>query len=215
MIQAAAASAVALLVLSAAPEPAKFSHRIHLAQKIDCRTCHAGAATSKAVTDNLLPSAQICATCHTGERRLAAAPAIKRPRSVQVNAFNHALHVKLGNIGPLILKAVESKTYLSDPAGLKEHLGSNQNACAACHRGLGQSDAVTAAAFPQMADCLVCHTTIDPPFSCTKCHAQTASLKPATHTPDWLDRHSNGKTITERTSCAVCHGRRFTCLGCH
>lgn len=208
------ASAVLFLARPAAPAPA-FSHRVHLAQRIECRTCHAAASSSQAAADNLLPSPQVCSGCHTEERRLPVEPVIRKPRPGQVNAFNHALHAKFGNIGPLILRAVEAKTYLSNPAGLKDHLASNQNACAACHRGLERSDEVTTAAFPQMADCLVCHTNIDPPFSCTKCHAKTMALKPANHTPDWLDRHTSGKAITERTSCAVCHGRRFTCLGCH
>ncbi len=75
---------------------------------------------------------------------------------------------------------------------------------------------MTRAAYPQMADCLVCHSRIEPPFSCEKCHAEGAQLKPANHTPAWLDTHSSGGIRKEdHTTCAVCHGRRFTCQGCH
>jgi hypothetical protein len=80
---------------------------------------------------------------------------------------------------------------------------------------LERSDEVSIAAFPRMADCLVCHNQIDPPFSCVKCHDEGANLKPASHTPDFLDRHTKKGTIQERETCAVCHGRQFTCLGCH
>ena len=45
-------------------------------------------------------------------------------------------------------------------------------------------------AFPQMADCLVCHTQVDPPFTCEFCHAKDAKLKPANHPPEYLESHS-------------------------
>jgi len=66
-----------------------------------------------------------------------------------------------------------------------------------------------------MADCLVCHNDIDPPYSCEFCHAKEAALKPASHAPDFLDTHTTGKLNLDKTTCAVCHGRRFHCLGCH
>lgn len=77
-------------------------------------------------------------------------------------------------------------------------------ACAGCHPGGGAA---------QMADCLVCHSKIDPPDSCEFCHLKSAMLKPVNHTPDFLDTHTSGNL--DKTTCAVCHGRRFRCLGCH
>jgi hypothetical protein len=41
------------------------------------------------------------------------------------------------------------------------------------------------------------------------------NLKPANHTADFLDSHSRKQTVLDKATCAVCHGRRFTCLGCH
>jgi hypothetical protein len=66
-----------------------------------------------------------------------------------------------------------------------------------------------------MADCLVCHSQIDPPFSCEFCHAPGDHLKPVSHTPDFIDTHTSGKLKLDKSSCAVCHGRTFTCQGCH
>jgi predicted CXXCH cytochrome family protein len=194
-----------------------FSHRTHLAQKLECLSCHGSAASSTAVTDNNLPGPQVCAGCHTGAEGKPAKLddfRVKSPRPNNLVNFNHQLHAKLGNIAPLLARAIDTKSYLSPPGDIRQHLNT-KNACAACHRGLQTSESVTAAAFPQMADCLVCHNTIDPPFSCSKCHSEKASLKPVTHTPDWIDRHSSGKANLDKPSCAVCHGRRFTCLGCH
>jgi predicted CXXCH cytochrome family protein len=207
--------AAALLPL-ALPLRAQFSHRVHLAQKIDCLACHAAAPASKAASDNLLPNADVCAGCHTGDRKLAAEPLIKSPRRLTVTKFNHQLHVRMGKaIAPAIVKAIDAKTYLSAPGDLRAVLADTRHTCTSCHRGLDKSDAVTLAAFPAMADCLVCHTEIDPPFSCAKCHDEKANLKPASHTPNWIDVHSSGKANLDKPSCAVCHGRTFTCLGCH
>lgn len=205
----------ATLLFLAPAASGEFSHRIHLAQKIDCVVCHSGAPSSTQAADNLLPETEVCLSCHTGDRKLAQQPAIKTPRSLLVSRFNHQLHLKMGNLAPVILRAIETKKYLSDPGNLAEVLAGVKHPCVACHRGLERSDVVTAAAFPQMADCLVCHDQVDPPFSCTKCHEEDARLKPASHTPDWIDVHSSGKANLDKPSCVVCHGRRFTCLGCH
>jgi hypothetical protein len=85
----------------------------------------------------------------------------------------------------------------------------------ACHRGLEISDKPERSDLPQMADCLVCHSRIDPPDSCEFCHLKDAALKPANHTPDFLDSHTTGNAGLDLTACAVCHGRHFRCLGCH
>ena len=54
---------------------------------------------------------------------------------------------------------------------------------------------------PQMADCLVCHTDIDNPFSCEKCHAKDAQLKPASHVASFLSDHTSGKLNLDKASC--------------
>jgi hypothetical protein len=129
--------------------------------------------------------------------------------------FDHQLHLKLGNVAPIIAAAIDKKTYLT-AAGveLRAQL-STQNLCEACHRGLEVSERPDRSGLPQMADCLVCHGQIDPPYSCEFCHANDAKLTPASHTPDFLDTHTSGKLSFDKTSCAVCHGRKFHCLGCH
>jgi hypothetical protein len=171
--------------------------------------------SSTSASDNNLPRREICATCHaeSGKARPLAGE-IKAPRRLLVTKFNHQLHAKLGNIAPVIARAIDSKAYLSEPGDLRAHLETKM-ACAACHRGLETSDEVSAEAFPRMADCLVCHNKIEPPFSCVKCHDEGPHLKPASHTSDFLDRHTKRGFLQEKVSCAVCHGRQFTCLGCH
>jgi hypothetical protein len=200
--------AAALLVAPSALAEKAFSHRVHLRLNTDCSSCHKAAASSVSAADNLLPAAAACRPCHESV-------AIGQPTRGLVTKFNHALHLKFGNVAPVVAAALDAKTYLSKPPEGLRALLNTKNACAACHRGLEESDAVSRAAFPLMADCLVCHSKIDPPFSCEKCHEPGPQLKPADHTPDFIDTHSSGKLNLDKPSCAVCHGRRFTCLGCH
>jgi predicted CXXCH cytochrome family protein len=188
---------------SAAP----FSHRLHLGLKLECATCHPAAGTSTRPEDNLLPTAQACVGCHK-DAVIGVAP------PTRVTHFSHAQHLKMGNVAPLIAAAIDKKTYLQPPKDIRAHLNSG-NACQACHRGMEESDQVNSANMPQMADCLVCHNQIDAPFSCEKCHAKDAPLKPASHVPGFLNDHTSGKLNLDKTTCTVCHGREFRCLGCH
>ncbi len=190
---------------------APFSHKVHLQLKLQCIRCHVSAPSSTKVEDNNLPVAAVCLNCHADGRP------IKAPRASRLVKFNHQQHLRMGNIAPVIAAAIDSKEYLSPPGDTRRFLNA-KNACEACHRGLHESDAVTDAAFPRMADCLVCHTKIekiDPPFSCAACHAKNFNLMPAGHDAKWLDFHATGKSNMDKQSCAVCHGRKFTCRGCH
>lgn len=174
--------------------------------KPECSSCHPLASTSKSAQDNLLPSAEACSPCHKEV-------SIKEPRELRVAVFDHARHLKMGNFAPVLRAAVQSNAYLSKHGDMLHWLDT-KNACLACHRGIQESTAVSKAHFPQMADCLVCHNKIDPPWSCETCHLQDKALKPASiHTNDFLDAHTRKTTVKQ--DCAVCHGRKFTCLGCH
>lgn len=171
-----------------------FSHKEALEKNIPCLTCHTGQNTATTLSD-------------------------KRKGKV-LKDFSHQRHLSFGNLAPMIASAIDSKQYLGSPnkhdlLKLRADLITN-NPCEACHRGLRSStSAPTKQHFPNMEDCLVCHNKIDAPFSCSECHPSTLNLKPANHAPDFLDRHTTGKLNLDKTTCASCHGKRFTCLGCH
>jgi predicted CXXCH cytochrome family protein len=187
---------------SAAPT---FSHRLHT-KFMACGDCHA-AANSTQAADNLLPPAQVCRKCHEG----MAAPT---GRTTTVARFNHSQHLKAGDAVGAVRRAIGSDGYLM-PAGAARAELNASNQCTACHRGFSEAHDPGRTALARMADCLVCHGRIDPPHSCAECHAEGAALKPANHTPDFLDTHTTGRLNVDKTTCAVCHGRRFSCLGCH
>lgn len=197
---------LAASILPVAAQQGSFSHELHLKLKPDCLACHPKAATSTRLDDNLLPAAEACAGCHKEV-------SIKQPRELRLKSFNHSFHLKMGNVAPLLMAAIKSKTFLGDvPPDELRHLEQAKTACAGCHRGMHESKQVSREAFPHMGDCLVCHNKIDPPFSCETCHLGDKALRPVAHTPDYLDTHTK-KSVKE--GCANCHGRRFTCLGCH
>jgi predicted CXXCH cytochrome family protein len=191
---------------------APFSHRIHLQQGLECTFCHSAAQKSTSVADNLLPRKEVCLNCH----ETAEIPARNSNNGpVPLTKFSHALHLRVGpDIARYIAGAIDHREYLQPAENIRARLDS-RNTCEACHRGLHESDQVKAAALPQMADCLVCHTQIDPPFSCEDCHAKDAPLKPASHVEHFVTLHSSGKLHFDKATCTVCHGRSFTCMGCH
>ncbi len=196
----------------AAAAPAPFSHRLHLQMKLECAACHPAALTSTSKADRLLPKREACLGCH---KAAAVDPTLQKPREeVRIARFNHQLHLKLGDVGPVIAAAIDRKQYLSAPGAIRSQLNSG-NACVACHRNVDKSDKINHDLFPRMADCLVCHNQIDLPFSCEFCHGKGQQLKPVDHPADFLDTHTSGKLKLDKSTCAVCHGRRFTCLGCH
>jgi predicted CXXCH cytochrome family protein len=198
----------ALILISwGAAAAAPFSHKLHLGLKLECVTCHTAAPSSTKAADNLLPDRKVCLGCHQDAQ-------IPAPPASRAATFSHAQHLKMGNLASVIAAAIDKKSYLQPPGDIRRHLN-GQNACQACHRGLEESEQVTPAAMPQMADCLVCHTEIDNPFSCEKCHAKDAQLKPPSHDAGFLSSHTSGKLNLDKASCVVCHGRSFRCLGCH
>lgn len=194
---------------AAAQKP--FSHALHLGLKLACVTCHVKAPSSTKASDNLMPSPALCRQCHDRDMP------VREPRSLFVSKFNHQAHVRMGNVATVVATAIDQGKYLSPvPAGYRGRLDT-KTACAGCHHGIEQSETVDGSNFPRMADCLVCHSEIDAPFSCEKCHDPPARLKPPSHAADFIDRHSNRKFAAslDKSTCPVCHGRTFTCLGCH
>ncbi len=175
---------------------------------VACGLWAAGAAGAFSHREALKKPGAKCADCHAST---AASVTSSGKRNVR---FNHKLHLSMGNVAPVIATAIDSGKYLGAGRGIRPYLNT-KNGCAACHRGLEQSDRAAKSNLPEMADCLVCHSQIEPPFSCEKCHINTSSLKPATHTRDFIDVHSSKKAQFDKASCRVCHGVSFRCMGCH
>lgn len=200
-----------------------FSHRWHLAREgTVCEDCHGTAGGSLRSEESNLPEEKACLRCHDGLRARADCKLCHRnpgsvrsgPSATRSYRFSHAAHMALGNAAPILASAIDGGRYLSPPGDARRHLDS-AGPCEACHRGVREADLATRAHLPRMADCLVCHPRIDPPFSCTYCHAPEAELKPSSHTARFTEMHSSREAMPDKSSCRVCHGLRFTCMGCH
>lgn len=186
-----------------------FSHRRHLGEYgAVCQDCHSGAASSTEASDSLMPSVAACAKCH-------GPGSISDPAELTVSKFNHRLHGAIPGVGPMIAAAMRSRSYLGPVSEERADKLEEAEGCMVCHLGVLASSAGPKAAYPPMADCLVCHTDVEAPFTCEKCHDAGPHLMPASHTGQYLEQHSRPGYLKETESCAVCHGREFTCLGCH
>ena len=196
----------------------RFSHRQHLALKgVSCDDCHYGALSSRVAADDNFPKPETCLACHDGLHAMKPDEGEKAyvfSSPSRTLKFSHQQHLALGNVAPALAAAIDSETYLSPVRPARNQLDT-ENACMACHRGLAESDATGTAHSPQMADCLVCHTTIDPPFSCELCHTAEAKIKPVSHTSSFIDLHSNRNARLDKPSCKICHAAGFRCMGCH
>lgn len=177
-----------------------FSHKYHRTQVSGCEVCH------KVSSGPMTAEKESCVICHDD--------VTIREHKRAVPRFNHAQHLKMGNIAAVIAKAIDSGTYLSPPGNIRAQLDT-KDPCGGCHRAVEESETITASLHPRMADCLVCHTQVEPVESCAKCHEKGFTLKPASHTATYLDDHASGKAKFDKSTCAVCHGRKFTCRGCH
>lgn len=211
----------ALSLWAAAPLSAadlEFSHKLHLGKVgLTCTFCHAPAGRSATVADDNVPRKELCLACHDGQTapEIDVSPWADRTAAERVFAFSHEQHLALGDPGPKIAAAIDSGKYLGHVGGIRSMLDSG-NACMSCHRGLADADQVDSKAhLPRMSDCLVCHDKIDNPFSCEECHPRDFAIKPASHTPNFIDQHSSGKMGFDKLTCQPCHGKKFTCMGCH
>ena len=196
----------------------EFSHELHLGKVgLTCGFCHGAAEQSTAAQDDNVPGRQLCLACHDGRTApdVDLAPLEGRAAAERMFRFSHKQHLALGNVAPKIAEAIDTGKYLGHVPDIRAELETG-NACAACHRGLAASARVDSKAhLPRMADCLVCHDKIDNPFSCEECHPPGFNLKPASHVSTFHDQHSTGKLGLDKISCQPCHGRKFTCMGCH
>jgi len=215
-----------LLALVASLSPAaelEFSHELHLGRVgLECGVCHAGAGRSDTVSDHLLPAAETCLACHNGQfaPEVDVAPLEGREAAERAFFFSHQQHLQLDrNIAAVLAEAIDSGEYLGFVPDIRDQLGAaaeTEGNCQGCHRGLETAAKVDSDVhLPSMADCLVCHDQIEAPFSCEECHAPSFDLKPASHGPGFHDFHSSGELEYDSRDCEVCHGRNFTCMGCH
>ena len=181
-------------ILTAADEkkinPQKISHKIHLAiPNVDCATCHEGTDTSISSFDVLLPTKEVCLTCHISD-----SPELNQSQTIK-----------------FILK--EPELYFNH----KYHTMTRQLPCFICHVNVKDEDYLTEANMPPMTTCFNCHNDKTAPLDCSWCHINEDELRPEFHTADWLHKHSikfNSGILKAAENCVMCHQENY-CQDCH
>jgi hypothetical protein len=181
-----------VLLVNAQQNGKTFSHKQHVEeQEMACKDCHTTADTSLKATDNLLPVAESCYTCHEAEGEFQTWVtaqektlfASKTP--LHIAFFPHAKHLK-----------------------------ANEPNCSACHAGVEKSANMNEVYLPQMASCTQCHNNLEAANYCQTCHAKGENLKPVDHQMvSWKLQHGVDSQIN-LVNCAACHTTN-ACIECH
>ncbi len=215
--------------------PITFSHTQHLAQGLQCVTCHAGATTSEQTRDHLVPDHQVCALCHLVQAPNAAElyPKAGCPACHQGLVGGTPAHVDPKGIPradapqPARIDIPPARVTFSHKRHVDEGVP-----CLQCHAGVDEAALATRAHLPTMATCLTCHDGGKAPSECTTCHLQgdggrfltdlgglsavrpAGRFRPDDHSdPRWLTIHRSAAR-TDEASCSACHDAG-ACLDCH
>jgi Cytochrome c7 and related cytochrome c/Class III cytochrome C family len=134
-------------------QPIPFNHKLHLANGLECKTCHEMPDPGEAAT---IPATAKCMACHT---------AIKKdsPEIQKLADF----HAKKETIPWRRVYRVPDYVYFSH----KEHLKSGKATCETCHGDVRQLEVMRKVKETSMAACIDCHKTNSAPVACDYCHA--------------------------------------------
>ena len=212
----------------------RFNHKFHVEQqKLQCKTCHAGAVTSESVADKLTPKATTCDACHGSNHD---DPNKVQPGDAAYGKCNFChLGYKEGD-GNLVAKFELPRANMV--FNHKKHAVRNIN-CQQCHGDVQELELATRDQMPRMRGCFGCHQQPEAAArgeaksACETCHVKggakeggrlktvfaSGTMEPprwlhnAQHTPDFVQRH---KYVAANDSqfCGNCHKEEF-CTGCH
>lgn len=176
--------------------PSAFKHSVHAEQGLECITCHVGVAASVSGKDNLMPKWNVCVDCHS-------------PADVANKG------VALGEVmDGFIFKEV---TDYSPIFRHQRHIEKAKVDCNTCHANLDEPVLANKRGhFPEMADCMECHTNRSVAMECNTCHLPGENLKPADHNVMWSQRHGIA-SASANANCTMCHqsGTKLDCQSCH
>lgn len=216
--------------------PLRFFHDKHLAEDIDCVTCHENAEDSLSSSDVLVPvgleGEEMCTNCHDVDSGAEA-----EPPSACVTCHFDGYEPKMPEGAALTetSKATVRPELIHIPVpnlkmNHKVHAAQGIE-CGRCHGDLGQIQVATRAnALPLMNTCLECHDGRTAPSECRTCHLArpdgrlvtdfpAGELMPAGryrndgHDDGYLRNHAQ-TAKNDEAYCANCHQEKF-CLDCH
>jgi hypothetical protein len=207
------------IIFPAQKLPLKFSHARHLKHQIECDFCHEKAPGSRLASDNLIPTEEVCTTCHEIDHE-------GKQKKAMPCASCHEM------TGPKEVARVELP-----PPNLrfdhKVHVDKSIQ-CTRCHGDLSSVELASRWQLPKMELCLSCHNSrrgpLNAPSRCATCHqtrrdgtvetvyaqgilVPSGTLRGDAHTLDFRTRHA-AVAHSDEKYCANCHRQDF-CLSCH
>jgi hypothetical protein len=133
-------------------QPIPYSHKVHLALGLQCKSCHTNPDPGKLMT---FPATSTCMSCH-------ATTAKNKPAIRQLADF-----AKSGKAIPWV------RVYAITPGVTWTHRKHVETGlkCETCHGQVSQMDAIAeATSVTAMAVCITCHAQNKAPTTCLTCH---------------------------------------------
>ena len=153
LILVAGSAAVALLPSPAVPQPIAFPHKTHIANQMECLTCHANADRSIMAT---FPSVSDCMVCH--ENIKADSAEIKKLAAYAAR-----------NEEPPWVRVYEFETEADVYFSHKRHVKANVQ-CATCHGDQANAMDARQRVHWTMGKCIDCHREHKVSVDCLTCH---------------------------------------------
>jgi hypothetical protein len=158
----------ALFVPTPPEQPVPFSHKLHVAQGLDCAACHTMPEPGEQAT---FPATATCMSCHATIktdsphiRRLASYPEQEKPLP-WVRVYRLPDYVWFSH---------------------KEHLAVNSVTCENCHGKVQDLEVMKKVKDLSMASCMDCHKETAASNACSFCHEPNVGL--IRDTGKWLAR---------------------------
>ena len=189
----------------------KFTHKVHLENKVKCNQCHKGIETSDAITLKLIPSMLgTCIPCHKerGKEQVACNVCHKHIKKNRMPLYHEDRWVKHDDV--LWIQKHGNEFYYNQDYCKRCHEDLDQ--CVNCHQDQKPKSHNNAwrrkthgfAASWERKKCGVCHQE----DFCIRCHTNTT---PLSHTASW------GGVNTGNRHCVNCHFplSMVECTVCH
>lgn len=225
------------------PATVKFSHQLHLAQKVDCAVCHAGVEQADLATTRHLPKMKVCLECHDGVRASAeckSCHAALPGGRLQLSFISGLLRPMRGNPLGMDHGARFDLDHGARAAAARETCMAchAEHQCQACHDALQRPLSIHPGDYLTLhpvdarlnaTDCSSCHRAQS---FCVACHARAGVMSAidvhpslrgdAVVHPDRFEfvtdraspRHHGVQAARDLQSCISCH-REESCMACH
>jgi cytochrome c7-like protein len=207
-----------------------FSHKTHLAKKLECRECHVGIEASKAVSKELFTDMDACTKCHAakGAKTDCATCHKESAELVAAGKGQYWMPMNHGKTWPSEHGAVarrEHPTVRAEQCSLCHGTKDGPVSCAQCHTTRKPADhervwealhgqAVRRDPEAARQRCGFCHDAAGFPHEskCVGCHA---THPPRDHSQSWRVDAGHGLAASlDRERCEACH-RTDSCVACH